>query len=213
MEGQRLGSPLRREIYVNRPRKLAGIAVFTLVAAALIPAGSAQAYCAAPTLAWNSATLSIRSAASVPQSWDTTMAAAARQWSGIPGADWTVAWKNYSFVGPVMARVLKQATAPPGFGGGPAVTDLRYTGSTITAGNIYLSTGFTWYTDGSMNQADRLVDVQTIMIHELGHEVYLNHPSSCGSMTSAEVYAAMNPNWKQKWYTSADDEAGAAARK
>ena len=141
------------------------------------------------------------------------MSASAGQWNGISGANWTVAWKNYSFVGPVMASVRKQSTAPPGFGGAPAVTDLTYSGSTITAGSIFLNSAFTWNTSGTMNQANRQADVRTIMVHELGHEVYLNHPSSCGSMTTDEVNAAMNPNWVKKWYTNPDDKAGAAARK
>jgi hypothetical protein len=141
------------------------------------------------------------------------MAAAAGQWNGISGASWTVSWKNYDFIGPTQATVLRQSTAPPGFGGAPAVTDLRYSGSTITGGNIYLSTAFTWNTSGTMNQTNKQADVRTIMVHEFGHEVYLNHPSSCGGMTTDEVNSAMNPNWRQKWYTNADDKAGTAARK
>ncbi|MGW5240886.1 hypothetical protein ACWEOW_18290 [Monashia sp. NPDC004114] len=69
------------------------------------------------------------------------------------------------------------------------------------------------FRDGSVNQSTKQADVGTVMVHELGHEIYLNHPSACGSMTSAEVGAAMNPAWVKRWYTNSDDKAGAAVRK
>ena len=62
-------------------------------------------------------------------------------------------------------------------------------------------------------KGDKYVDVRTVAIHELGHQVYLSHPSSCGSMTTNEILAAMNPNWFQKWYTNTDDIAGLQYRK
>lgn len=141
------------------------------------------------------------------------MAASAGQWNGISGAAWRMIWKYKNFIGPVQSGLYLQSTAPPGFGGAPGVTDLRYSGSRITAGNIYLNSTYTWNTVGTMSSSTKRADVRTIAIHEMGHQVYLNHPSSCGSMTSAEVAASMNPNWTKKWYTNSDDKAGTAARK
>lgn len=201
---------------MTRSRKLILGGVTALLAGAAVPAvtaSPAQAYCASPALAWNSTNLSIRSATSVPSGWDPIMASAAAQWNGISGASWSVSWKNYNFVGPVMAFVYKQSSAPPGFGGAPGVTDLRYSGSTITGGNIYMNSTFSWNTSGTMNQANKQVDVGTVMVHEMGHEVYLNHPSSCGAMTTAESGAAMNPAWVTRRATNSDDKAGVAARK
>jgi hypothetical protein len=57
------------------------------------------------------------------------------------------------------------------------------------------------------------VDVRTVAVHEFGHEVYLNHPSSSGTMTSAEQGAAMNPAWVTRWNSNSDDKAGVAYRK
>ena len=57
------------------------------------------------------------------------------------------------------------------------------------------------------------VDVRTIAIHELGHEVHLNHPAVCGAMTTNEVLAAMNPNRSKKWFTNTDDIDGLQYRK
>jgi hypothetical protein len=148
-----------------------------------------------------------------PKSWDSALAAAAGQWSHLSGASWVVYYKKNGFIGPVNADMYLKSSAPPGYSGAPAVTDLKYSGSRITSGSIYFNKSFSWNLTGTLNQAGKKADVRTVAIHELGHEIYLNHPSSCGSMTSAEVAAAMNPNYKKKWTTNADDRAGAAARK
>lgn len=200
---------------MNRVKKLAMTGAATLAVSGLMPVGAAQAYCALPALAWDTNNLSIRSASNVPQYWDGPMAAAANQWNGITGANWSVSWKNKDFIGPVMAWVYWEPLGP-GYAGVPGVTDLMYDGTTIWAGDIYLNADFSWNTSGTMHQTNKQADVRTIMVHELGHEVYLNHPSSTncdGALTGEEASAAMHPSWTMKWYTNADDKAGAAARK
>lgn len=200
---------------VIRPRSSLLAAIGMIVATLTLIPQPAQAYCASPALEWNSNHLTIRGQ-SVPAGWTTALRSSASAWSGVSGASWTVSYVPPDFIGPVPSPVVnayRQASAPPGWGGAPALVDLKYSGGTITGGNVYFNSSFTWNTTGTMNQADKKADVRTIATHEFGHQVYLNHPSSCGAMTTAERAASMNPNWVQKWGTRADDKAGLAVRK
>ena len=183
----------------------AGVLVGTSVAAG--------AYCASPALAWPTSTLTIAGASSIPMKWNDALSKAANQWNGYRDANWTVNWYGVGYPGQVQAKVHKQSTAPDGFDNGPAVTAIKPSGSAIISGDIYFNDAFTWNLSGGMSKSEKYADVRTVAIHELGHEIYLNHPGACGSMTDNEVLAAMNPNWFQKWYTRGDDIDGLQARK
>jgi hypothetical protein len=74
--------------------------------------------------------------------------------------------------------------------------------------HVYLNSLFSWNTVGTMNESLNQADVHTVAMHEVGHSSGLNHPSVCGPMTTAEVAAAMNPNWQKKWNLNSDDQSG-----
>lgn len=198
-------------------RPIASIASAALVAG-LITVATPQvthAYCASPNLSWPAASLRVRGVG-LPQSWTPAMDLSAASWSGVSDATWRVGYVEPGFVGPVASPYVHaylQSSAPPGWGGAPALVDLRYSGSAITGGTIYFNSAFTWNTSGTMDQSARRADVRTIATHELGHHVYLNHPGACGAMTTAETASVMHPNWTRKWGLRADDLAGLRARK
>ncbi len=200
---------------VTRVRRYV-VAVVPLVLVALVPLPPAHAYCASPVLKWNTSTLHVNTSSFIPSGWTSALSASASQWNGIAGANWTLKYHSYNNSNTSGEHVYLYRfgdAPPPGFGGAPAMTALVYSGGEITGGNIFFNSAFTWNTSDTLNQAQKKADVRTVAVHELGHEVYLNHPSACGTVTSAEKAAAMHPNWTTKWYTKSDDKAGLAVRK
>ncbi|MCE1173935.1 MAG: matrixin family metalloprotease [Propionibacteriales bacterium] len=191
-------------------KRLALACLFVLaLVASIAPAPAAEADCTT-NFKWNQSWAMLRGAENLPSSWDSSIKAAAAQWSGVPGADWRVSWLGIGFIGPIIGGDISKSTPAGGFGGAPAVTVLVASGGNLSSSNIFLNPAYTWNTSGTMNQASQKADVRTVVVHELGHWVVLNHPNQCGAMTSAETASAMNPNWKKKWTINSDDKAGLA---
>lgn len=195
-------------------RQLAGrlLAVATVASAFVaVNSSSALGSCPYPALEWDRNTLTVRIGTSIGDGWHDEVLKASNQWSGVQGANWTV---DYQYRYSAAVSLQKQDSAPPGFAGSPAVTDLRFPSGSITSGDMYFNDRWTWNKNGNFNQGNRLADVRTVAIHELGHEVYLNHPNACGPPVSdAERAAVMNPNFTQKWVLKPDDKDGLAFRK
>lgn len=187
-----------------------------LMATSVVHPTPASAYCAQPAAGWPSSRLHIR-AMTTPATWDAALAGAGSQWNDVAGAAWSLSYYRVGFVGPVsvpQARLFRQAAAPGGWGGAPALTALSIDSSKrITSGDVYFDSSWSWNLTGTMRQSSKVADVRTVAVHEFGHEILLNHPSGCGAMTEAEKAAAMNPAWVKRWATNADDKAGLAARK
>lgn len=193
------------------------VSVAILATTTLASAGPAQAYCASPAVEWPGGQLHLRTSTGITSTWNSQLSPAAAQWNNISGAAWHLSYYATDFVGPIPAPLIDirlMSSAPPGYGGAPGVTNLVLSGSTVVDGDTYFNSAYTWNSTGTMNQSTLKADRRTVAIHEFGHQIYLNHPNSCGTpLTSAETSAAMNPNWTQKWVTNSDDKAGAAARK
>ncbi|WP_224273669.1 matrixin family metalloprotease [Nocardioides lacusdianchii] len=181
---------------------VAGTALAPLAAAA-----PAQAYCGS-NYTWAGSNLYMKIGSNVPSGWNNAIVASAGQWSNISGASWAILITSAA-----ESMTLRYATPAGGFGGAPGVTTLAISGNTVVSGDVYLNPNWSWNLNGNLNQANRVADVRTITVHELGHELVLEHPNQCGPMSSAEIAAAMNPNYVQKWNVNSDDRAGAAFMK
>lgn len=94
----------------------------------------------------------------------------------------------------------------------PAATQSNW-GTDMQWADTYLSDDWTWNTTGTMSESLKKADLRTVVLHELGHWLSLDHPNQCdgGVMTTAEVAAVMNANWTSKQTLRADDNSGAAA--
>ena len=108
---------------------------------------------------------------------------------------------DFSPTGPYQASVAQTNLDVMGYPI-PAVTWTYYSGLTITGAQTYLNTTWTWYTDGTMNQPLKRVDVRTVTTHEMGHWMFLNHPCT------AHPEAVMCPVFATKWSLASDDVAG-----
>jgi hypothetical protein len=200
-----------------RGRTVSALVVLTAASfGVLATAGPASAYCATPNRQWFSNYISAKGYG-MSTSWASAMSAAVGQWDRRGGSDWRIGWLGINSSSSSTITISLTGSAPgAGFAGNPAYTYLVVPNSTegeITSGNVYLNSAYAWNLTGVMSQSQKKVDVQTILVHELGHEVYLNQPAACGSMTSAEVAAAMNNNWTLKRAINSDDGAGVAFRK
>lgn len=180
-------------------------------------ASPAGAYCIS-NMKWSSGSPHYMMMSSTPSSWATSMQNSAAQWSNISGSTWHISTPAWGTQGPPYQGGWSyyQSSAPGGFGGTPGLTYNSVQASGQSSGtqmwaNIYFNSNFSWNTSGTMDQSKSIADVRTVAVHEYGHLLTLLHPSSCGSMTTAETNSAMNPNWTQKWNTNSDDRAGAAA--
>lgn len=119
---------------------------------------------------------------------------------------WNNAGANFSFL--YTSQYLSDNRIKYGYvaGGSPGVTQhdyLLYDWNTIESSTTILSNGYTWNFEGYMDQATYAADVKTVLIHELGHWLVLDH-----SNTSSSV---MYSDWTKKWSLYSDDIAGIRA--
>lgn len=194
----------RRALRTALAIALGGMSVVLPLAAA----APAEAFCAT-NLKWVGSTLYSKPASGVPTGWNDSLKASLSQWNNISGANWTLIWSPSSAV----HFTFRYATPSGGFGGAPALTAIQTLGGSVNGGDVYFNPNWSWNESGNLNQANKVADVRTVTVHELGHELVLTHPNECGAMTTAEVGSAMNPNFTKKWYTNSDDKAGAAYMK
>ncbi len=78
------------------PARRCLVAAITLILVAFIPVAPAHAYCASPALKWNTNTLHVNTSALIPSGWAEALSAAASQWNGVAGANWTLSYHKYS---------------------------------------------------------------------------------------------------------------------
>lgn len=133
------------------------------------------------------------------------------------GARWSnpVTGKNFNFidftniVGPVRTWIDRRSFAAQGWPGDPGVTLItRFVGGAhngkLQFANIYLNSDWAWNTNCVLNQAAKQADLLTIILHEMGHAVSLNHDQAFQN-------AVMWPNYVCKQNLTADDRNGIGA--
>ncbi|MDQ1711005.1 MAG: hypothetical protein QOE45_455 [Frankiaceae bacterium] len=179
--------------------------------AVVMTAQPASAYCwlgdkwstASPHEVWADTT--------IPGTWSPIVSASVTAWNNATGS-WNASYIPPGNFGPPYRGgwVARIDFSNAGYADVPASTLSNWT-SNMTWADTYLNTDWSWNTSGTMNQAGKNVDVRTIVIHELGHWLSLDHPNQCGSMTTNEINAVMNPNWTNKPNLNADDNAGSSA--
>jgi hypothetical protein len=130
-----------------------------------------------------------------------------RQWNGVTGSNWHIAYTS----GSDFTFKFKYSVPPYpySFGGAPALTRKEASGTTITNADIFFDPSWAWNQNGNHNQANQIADVRTVAVHELGHELRLEHPSRCvGVVTPDEKLAVMTADYTKKWTIRSDDEGG-----
>jgi hypothetical protein len=150
----------------------------------------------------------------IPSTFNSSLTSAMRQWNGISGS--SLAYYGPQFqsgaANPEFQLYLNNF-ANSGLPDVPGIT-LGVGGSSGThrTAEVLLNSRFSWNTAGTMNQAQRQVDVWTVAVHEMGHASGLAHPySDCGTVTAAERASVMYVDWTRKRTTNSDDDAGIAA--
>jgi hypothetical protein len=139
-----------------------------------------------------------------PASTYNLVVSAANKWSkSSTGKNFTL--YNYTGqVGPTPAYVTKASFSQNGWAGNPGVNQITFgSGSTIKGSTLYLNSDWSWNTSCGFDQKNRIADLLTILIHETGHTVSLNHDSS-------HPESVMWPDYRCKHNLSADDINGIA---
>lgn len=127
---------------------------------------------------------------------------AAARWSqGSTGIPFTIVNFNGQ-IGPTRMRVATANFAALGFPNDPGNNALTFLSSGRLASSLLrLNNTWTWNTTCTLNQAQKKADVMTIVLHEMGHSVALNHHS-------AHTEAVMWPNYVCKQTLRTDDKNG-----
>jgi hypothetical protein len=173
-----------------------------------------SAYCRQGITRWTYSTYTMHVRSNIPSTFNSSLTSAMRQWNGISGS--SLAYYGPQFqsgaANPEFQLYLNNF-ASSGLPDVPGIT-LGVGGSSGThrTAEVLLNSRFSWNTAGTMNQAQRQVDVWTVAVHEMGHASGLAHPySDCGTVTAAERASVMYVDWTRKRTTNSDDDAGIAA--
>lgn len=119
--------------------------------------------------------------------------------------------KNFNFInytglfGPVRMNINRASFSASGWPGNPGRTTLSFLSTgRISFATVYLNSDWSWNTSCTLNQANRQADFLTIVLHEMGHAVSLNHDPN-------QTAAVMWPNYVCKQTLTADDRNGIGA--
>lgn len=137
-----------------------------------------------------------------PSSTTSLVNTAAARWSqGSTGIPFTIVNFNGQ-VGPTRMRVSAGNFASLGFPDVPGVNSLTFLSSgRIASSLLRLNNTWIWNTSCTLNQSQKRADVMTIVLHEMGHSVSLNHDP-------AQTGAVMWPNYTCKQTLRTDDRNG-----
>jgi hypothetical protein len=173
----------------------------------------AQAVCTVGMGRWlnSSNTPFIRS--NVPAAWNPSVRTAINRWNGIPGS--TLHYNPPHFDTHFFENPLFDITLVShrniGLPDVPGITiGAEAPGHSWSV--IFLNSDFSWNAAGIHNRITRKVDIQTILVHEVGHASGLAHPGACGPTTPAERAGVMFVSWTVKRVPNADDKSGIARR-
>ncbi|MBD0712239.1 hypothetical protein BU197_29010 [Streptomyces sp. CBMA291] len=186
----------------------------SVVAACLVgvTATPASAYCRSGMVKWaSSGTKSLGANTTFPSNLRAGLNGGLTQWNRTGSAlryaspTYTSGWQIYAF------RASYGYTSLMGTAPGYAAT--QKSGSSHTGGTLYLSNKFTWV-NGSQNINAAKADVQTVVVHEVGHFTGLAHPwaphcTDGTAYTTAEKNSVMTAiNTGTRRALNSDDVAG-----
>lgn len=180
------------------------LAALAFVALLQLSQGAGEAYVTIARWAGNSTeyvTASSLGAAPFPSGTTGLVNNAAAAWSKpATGKEFTIVNFNGQ-IGPTRARYTSGNFGSLGFPDDPGINAVGISGGRVVSSVLYLNSTWTWNKTCTLNQAQKKADVYTILLHETGHTVSLNHDSS-------QTAAVMWPNFVCKQSLTADDKAG-----
>ncbi|GAB7107237.1 hypothetical protein JCM4814A_55510 [Streptomyces phaeofaciens JCM 4814] len=191
----------------------AGSVIATVLVGAT--ASPAQAYCRTGMTKWNATgAKTIGANTTFPSGMRNGLNGGLKQWNRSGSAltynspVYTGGWQIYAF------RASYSYTSL--MGSAPGYASAQRSGGTHNGGTLYLSNRFTWV-NASQNIGEGKADVQTVVVHEVGHFNGLAHPwaphcSDGSAYTDAEKKSVMTAiNTGTRRALNSDDIAGIKA--
>lgn len=160
-----------------------------------VPA-TASAYIYAGTK-WPSTSVRYIQSAVLTSSEKSYVTACATTWNNGPSA-WTLSATTSSGVYNIWSKTSFSYNGWPAV---PGTTEVTSSGGTTSKCRSWFNTDFTWNNSGVMDPVAKKCDYKTIILHEFGHWITLNHDSRYTT-------AVMWPNWTAKQALTTDDKNG-----
>ncbi len=140
----------------------------------------------------------------LPSSWRSATERAANEWTAVSSCSWTFTKSSSS------GSYFRKANIDGPTGKLAVCLNYRDSNNKLSGFRITINQEYTWYT-GTGNPSSSQFDLQSIVTHELGHAVGLDHTQSshCPNSSSMATMCAGSPigkTWQRS--LSSDDKSG-----
>ena len=178
------------------------------VAGSLLLVGAVSpvaAFCEDATSPWVNGHQRLYIKAGIPAGWFNAISLSVAAWNGVdPDLNYLTPVNGGSSSTEFNLRIVDFSSV--GWdNNSPARTINTSNANPHVVSNVYVNSTWSWNLNGTLNKANHVADVRTVLTHEFGHSAGLLHPDCDGLVTQTEAQSVMHSNYVKKWAINSDD--------